>query len=95
MSLLEKNPYDKPNIKTRNVCLFVLGEKRNDDEMDAGDVDVSSTSSPYTTCLLTYSDDDFDKLVNLSEYNIMNNQHTILQALHAAVARKRRTYYSN
>ncbi|XP_060118342.1 cytosolic phospholipase A2 epsilon-like [Heteronotia binoei] len=71
------------------------GEKRNEDELDAGDVDVSSISSPYGTYLLTYSDEDFDKLVNLSEYNIVNNQHMILQALHAAVARKRQTYYSN
>ncbi|KAL8169459.1 UNVERIFIED_CONTAM: hypothetical protein K2H54_049598 [Gekko kuhli] len=71
------------------------GEKRNYDDMDAGDVDVSSNSSPYNTYLLTYSDDEFDKLMNLSEYNIVNNQHMILQALHHAVARKRQSYYSN
>uniref|UniRef100_A0ACB8G438 Uncharacterized protein n=1 Tax=Sphaerodactylus townsendi TaxID=933632 RepID=A0ACB8G438_9SAUR len=69
------------------------GEKRNDDEMHAGNTDVSSTSSPYGTHLLTYSEEDFDKLVNLSEYNIMNNQHIILQALHDAVARKRQCYH--
>ncbi|XP_054825908.1 cytosolic phospholipase A2 epsilon-like [Eublepharis macularius] len=68
------------------------GEKRNNDEIDAGKVDVSSINSPYGTHLLTYSDDNFDKLVNLSEYNILNNQHMILQALHAVVTRKRQHY---
>lgn len=96
MNFITGDIYDKPNIKTiRNFCLFVLGEKRNDDEMAAGKVDVSTSNSPYGTHLITYSDDDFDKLVNLSEYNIMNNQHMILQALNAAVARKRQSYYSN
>ncbi|XP_053239516.1 cytosolic phospholipase A2 epsilon-like [Podarcis raffonei] len=67
------------------------GEKRDGEaEMAAGDVDVSTWKTPYNTYWLTYSDEDFDKLVNLSEYNILNNEHLILQALRSAVERKRR-----
>lgn len=76
-------------------CFFILGEKRCDDEMAAGDVDVSSCHTPYSTYFLRYSEENFDKLVNLAEYNIMNNQHLILQALHEAVKRKRQQPYKN
>ncbi|KAF7251867.1 Cytosolic phospholipase A2 epsilon [Varanus komodoensis] len=65
------------------------GVKRCHDEMAAGNVDVSSCRTPYSTFCLTYSEENFDKLLNLSEYNVLNNQHLILQALHTAVARKR------
>ncbi|XP_025027885.1 cytosolic phospholipase A2 epsilon-like [Python bivittatus] len=65
------------------------GEKRCEANMAAGNIDVSTCQTPYSTYCLRYSDDDFDKLVNLSEYNILNNQDIIFQALHAAVERKR------
>ncbi|XP_062973748.1 cytosolic phospholipase A2 epsilon-like [Elgaria multicarinata webbii] len=71
------------------------GVKRSSNEMDAGNVDVSSCNSPYNTFSLTYSEDNFDKLVNLSEYNVLNNQHLIFRALHAAVERKRQQHYEN
>ncbi|KAH0620641.1 hypothetical protein JD844_021307 [Phrynosoma platyrhinos] len=60
-----------------------------DAEMDAGKVDVSTWKTPYSTYCLQYSDENFDKLVNLSEYNVLNNRDLILRALHAAVERKR------
>ncbi|XP_058018005.1 cytosolic phospholipase A2 epsilon-like [Ahaetulla prasina] len=65
------------------------GEKRSEADMDGGNIDVSTCKTPYSTYCLKYSDEDFDKLVNLSEYNILNNQHLIYQALHAAIERKR------
>ncbi|XP_061467319.1 cytosolic phospholipase A2 epsilon-like isoform X2 [Rhineura floridana] len=66
------------------------GEKRCcEAEMAAGNVDVSTCKTPYSTYCLRYSDENFDKLVNLCEYNILNNEHLILQALHAAVEQKR------
>ncbi|KAK9409736.1 cytosolic phospholipase A2 epsilon-like [Crotalus adamanteus] len=65
------------------------GEKRSEANMAGGNIDVSSCKTPYSTYCLQYSDEDFDKLVNLSEYNILNNQHLIFQALHAAIERKR------
>ncbi|XP_060616849.2 cytosolic phospholipase A2 epsilon-like [Anolis sagrei] len=64
-------------------------QRCSDAEMEAGKVDVSSWQTPYSTYRLQYSDENFDKLVNLSEYNVLNNQDLILQALHAAVERKR------
>uniref|UniRef100_A0A803SSR1 Phospholipase A2 n=1 Tax=Anolis carolinensis TaxID=28377 RepID=A0A803SSR1_ANOCA len=64
-------------------------QRCTDAEMEAGKVDVSSWQTPYNTYCLQYSDENFDKLVNLSEYNVLNNRDLILQALHAAVERKR------
>uniref|UniRef100_A0A8C5SCA5 Phospholipase A2 n=1 Tax=Laticauda laticaudata TaxID=8630 RepID=A0A8C5SCA5_LATLA len=65
------------------------GERRSEADMAGGNIDVSTCKTPYSTYCLKYSDEDFDKLVNLSEYNILNNQHLICQALHAAIERKR------
>uniref|UniRef100_A0A670HXN8 Phospholipase A2 n=1 Tax=Podarcis muralis TaxID=64176 RepID=A0A670HXN8_PODMU len=76
---------------TFRITKHLVSEKRDGEaEMAAGDVDVSTWKTPYNTYWLTYSDEDFDKLVNLSEYNILNNEHLILQALRSAVERKRR-----
>uniref|UniRef100_A0A8C0GD33 Phospholipase A2 n=1 Tax=Chelonoidis abingdonii TaxID=106734 RepID=A0A8C0GD33_CHEAB len=58
-------------------------------EMEGGKVDVTSCSSPYNTFAVTYTDENYHQLVNLSEYNILNNAHLILQALRTAVERKR------
>ncbi|XP_020649393.3 cytosolic phospholipase A2 epsilon [Pogona vitticeps] len=66
------------------------GEQRcTDADMEAGKVDVSSWRTPYSTFCLQYTEENFDKLVNLSEYNILNNKDMLLQALHEAVVRKR------
>ncbi|XP_070787397.1 cytosolic phospholipase A2 epsilon-like [Pituophis catenifer annectens] len=65
------------------------GKKRSEADMAGGNIDVSTCKTPYSTYCLKYSDEDFDKLVNLSEYNILNNQDLIYQALHAAIERKR------
>uniref|UniRef100_A0ACB8G4F3 Uncharacterized protein n=1 Tax=Sphaerodactylus townsendi TaxID=933632 RepID=A0ACB8G4F3_9SAUR len=67
------------------------GVKRSPDEMDDGQADVTSTIfSPYATGMLEYSEEDFNKLVNLTRYNVLNNEHMILQALRIAVERKKR-----
>uniref|UniRef100_A0A8D0HMP2 Phospholipase A2 n=1 Tax=Sphenodon punctatus TaxID=8508 RepID=A0A8D0HMP2_SPHPU len=69
------------------------GVKRCDEEMDEGKVvDFTSTFSPYSTYALTYSEENYNRLVSLSEYNILNNQHLILQALQIALERKRHCY---
>ncbi|XP_066472671.1 cytosolic phospholipase A2 epsilon-like [Tiliqua scincoides] len=65
------------------------GVRRCEAEMPAGDVDVSSCCTPYSTYCVTYSEENFDKLLNLSEYNILNNRHVLLHALRTAVQRKR------
>ena len=57
--------------------------------MAEGDVDVANSCGPYYINNLTYSEEDFDKLVNLSYYNVQNNKELILQALCTAVQRKK------
>ncbi|XP_050191262.1 cytosolic phospholipase A2 epsilon-like [Myiozetetes cayanensis] len=64
--------------------------ERSPTEMEQGRVDVSNCTAPYGTGLLTYSEENFDKLLNLCCYNILNNKHLILQALQTAVERKKR-----
>uniref|UniRef100_A0A493TAB3 Phospholipase A2 n=1 Tax=Anas platyrhynchos platyrhynchos TaxID=8840 RepID=A0A493TAB3_ANAPP len=57
------------------------GVERSPAEMAEGNVDVSSLFSPYCINSFTYTEDQFDKLVKLTSYNIQNNKHLILQAL--------------
>ncbi|XP_017661880.1 PREDICTED: cytosolic phospholipase A2 epsilon-like [Lepidothrix coronata] len=64
--------------------------ERSPTEMEQGRVDVSNCTAPYGTGLLTYSEENFNKLLNLCCYNILNNKHLILQALQTAVERKKR-----
>ncbi|NXD34044.1 PA24E phospholipase, partial [Copsychus sechellarum] len=63
--------------------------KRSPAEMEQGRVDVSNCAAPYGTGLLTYTEENFNKLLNLCSYNILNNKHLILQALRTAVERKK------
>ncbi|NXX16055.1 PA24E phospholipase, partial [Podargus strigoides] len=63
--------------------------ERSATEMEEGRVDVSNCIGPYSTGLLTYTEENFNKLLNLCSYNIMNNKHLILQALRTAVERKK------
>ncbi|KAJ8287363.1 hypothetical protein COCON_G00000220 [Conger conger] len=45
-------------------------------ELQEGQVDVESSSSPYRTMNLTYEPEDFQRLVNLTAYNVANNRET-------------------
>ncbi|NWH20144.1 PA24E phospholipase, partial [Grus americana] len=63
--------------------------ERSPTEMEQGRVDVSNCGAPYGTGLLTYTEENFNKLLNLCSYNILNNKHCILQALRTAVERKK------
>ncbi|NXG68818.1 PA24E phospholipase, partial [Baryphthengus martii] len=65
------------------------GVERSLAEMAQGNVDVSSIFSPYCLQSFTYTGEDFDKLVELTSYNIQNNKHLILQALNSAIEQKR------
>ncbi|NXN96472.1 PA24E phospholipase, partial [Rhinopomastus cyanomelas] len=64
------------------------GQKRSESEMEDGQVDLYGCCSPYSTYSLQYSEKAYDRLVQLGEYNILNNKDLIVQALHTAVARK-------
>uniref|UniRef100_A0A8C8SXC0 PLA2c domain-containing protein n=1 Tax=Pelusios castaneus TaxID=367368 RepID=A0A8C8SXC0_9SAUR len=54
------------------------GVKRSPLEMKDGDVNLINSDSPYYFTKMMYSAEDFDKLVNLSSYNILNNKDLIL-----------------
>ncbi|XP_050811955.1 cytosolic phospholipase A2 beta-like [Gopherus flavomarginatus] len=65
------------------------GVKRSPLEMKDGDINLTNNNSPYYFTKLVYSAEDFDKLVNLSSYNILNNKDLILQAIQRAMAWRR------
>ncbi|NWR58200.1 PA24E phospholipase, partial [Bucorvus abyssinicus] len=67
------------------------GQKRSESEMEDGKVDLYGCCSPYSTYSIQYTKKAYDCLVQLGEYNILNNKDLIMQALHTAVARKRQT----
>jgi len=72
------------------ICLPILpGQKRSESDMADGEVDLYSRCSPYSTYSVQYTEKAYDRLVQLGEYNILNNEDLIMQALHTAVARKR------
>ncbi|XP_012933904.1 cytosolic phospholipase A2 epsilon isoform X1 [Heterocephalus glaber] len=66
------------------------GVERSPEEMELGQVNIYGPKSPYATKELTYTEAAFDKLVKLSEYNILNNKDKLLQALRLAVEKKKR-----
>uniref|UniRef100_A0A8B9MQ93 Phospholipase A2 n=1 Tax=Accipiter nisus TaxID=211598 RepID=A0A8B9MQ93_9AVES len=66
------------------------GVKRCHSEMEEGKVNLENNCSPYYLIRLIYSSENFDKLVNLSKYNILNNKDLLLQAIRSAVERRRR-----
>ncbi|NXO50590.1 PA24B phospholipase, partial [Aramus guarauna] len=65
------------------------GVKRCLSEMEEGKVNLENNCSPYYLIRLIYSSENFDKLVNLSKYNILNNKDLLLQAIRSAVERRR------
>ncbi|XP_072546716.1 cytosolic phospholipase A2 zeta [Salminus brasiliensis] len=68
--------YKAPGVKRQ-------GEK----ELKEGEVDVSTSSSPYVTKNLTYAPIDFQRLTDLTSYNILNNRDTITRVLQRALHR--------
>ncbi|KAF2980043.1 hypothetical protein EK904_009477 [Melospiza melodia maxima] len=94
---------DKESPETPIVIFFPLvndtfreykapGVKRSPSEMAEGEVDVTNACGPYYINNLSYSEENFDKLVNLSYYNVQNNKDLILQALRTAVERKKQQH---
>lgn len=63
-------------------------KRETEEEMKAGEIDVTSSDSPYTTMSFTYSKEDYEALVDLTTYNILNNKKSIQKALHKALERK-------
>lgn len=65
------------------------GVRRTAEAQEAGEVNLSSSDSPYHYLKVTYSREDMDKLLRLTHYNICNNQEQLLEALREAVRRRR------
>ncbi|TEA16669.1 hypothetical protein DBR06_SOUSAS20610057, partial [Sousa chinensis] len=65
------------------------GVRRTAEAQEAGEVNLSSSDSPYHYMKVTYSREDMDKLLRLTHYNICNNQEQLLEALREAVRRRR------
>ncbi|XP_044087039.1 cytosolic phospholipase A2 delta [Neovison vison] len=61
------------------------GVQRSPAELPAGQVDLTGTNSPYSLFNMTYKEEDFDRLLQLSDYNVRNSQGAILQALRTAM----------
>ncbi|XP_053239698.1 cytosolic phospholipase A2 epsilon-like [Podarcis raffonei] len=66
------------------------GVERSPTDMEEGNVDVSSFHSPFATREVTFSEENFDRLVKLTEYNILNNENKIVEALRVAVERRKK-----
>ncbi|XP_004709525.1 cytosolic phospholipase A2 delta [Echinops telfairi] len=61
------------------------GIPRSPAELQAGQVDLTGATSPYSLLNMTYQEDDFDRLLGLCNYNVQNSQAAILQALRMAL----------
>ncbi|KAJ7344802.1 hypothetical protein JRQ81_000752 [Phrynocephalus forsythii] len=96
---------DKDNPEAPTVIYFPLindtfqrylapGVERSAGEMSLGNVDVSSAFSPYSTRQVSLQEEDFNKLLNLTNYNVQNNASTIMQVLHNTVEQKRQAQAS-
>ncbi|MEJ1278631.1 phospholipase A2 group IVE [Cricetulus griseus] len=65
------------------------GVERSPEELEQGQLNIYGPKSPYATKELTYTEAAFDKLVKLTEYNILNNKDKLIQAVRLAVEKKR------
>ncbi|XP_031434720.1 cytosolic phospholipase A2 epsilon-like isoform X2 [Clupea harengus] len=63
--------------------------REGEDELRMGELDVSSSASPYITENLAYQPEDFQRLMDLTCYNVLNNRDTLLSALRRALQRMR------
>nr|XP_048315772.1 LOW QUALITY PROTEIN: cytosolic phospholipase A2 delta [Myodes glareolus] len=64
------------------------GVRRSPAELEAGQVDLTGEASPYFMYNMAYKEEDFDHLLQLTDYNMRNNQGTILQALKTVLKRR-------
>lgn len=69
----------------KHIChhlyFFAGVERETDQEKEEGNVPLSGLFSPYKVFRLTYGHEDLEKLINLTEYNVLNNVEVILQTL--------------
>ncbi|XP_045679283.1 cytosolic phospholipase A2 zeta isoform X1 [Phyllostomus hastatus] len=63
-------------------------ERQTAEEKAFGDFDINGPDTPYGMMNFTYEAEEFDRLVALSRYNVLNNIETIKQALQLALDRR-------
>ncbi|EMP39592.1 Cytosolic phospholipase A2 zeta [Chelonia mydas] len=63
-------------------------ERETEDEKSFGNFPVEGEKSPYHSMNFTYQPNEFDRLLELSCYNIMNNKDAILKALDLGMKRR-------
>ncbi|XP_048340566.1 cytosolic phospholipase A2 beta-like [Sphaerodactylus townsendi] len=92
---------DEDNPKAPIIVYFPLvncsfreckapGVKRTPAEMSGGEVKIGKDDSPYATKNLTYSTEEFDKLLNLATYNVLCGKDLILQSIEKAVLKRQK-----
>ncbi|NXH94738.1 PA24E phospholipase, partial [Pachycephala philippinensis] len=86
---LVNDTFQKYKAPGKYSNMLKRSQKRSESEMEDGEVDLYGCCSPYSTYSLQYTEKVYDRLVQLAEYNILNNEDLIIQALRTAVARKR------
>ncbi|KAM8781688.1 cytosolic phospholipase A2 zeta [Rhynchonycteris naso] len=63
-------------------------ERQTAEEKASGDFDINRPDTPYGMMNFTYEPEEFDRLVALSRYNVLNNVETMRQALQLALDRQ-------
>ncbi|XP_074854966.1 cytosolic phospholipase A2 zeta-like [Carettochelys insculpta] len=64
-------------------------ERKSEDEKSFGDFVIEGKDSPYRTLNFTYEPHDFDRLVEVTRYNVLNNKAILLKALNLALSRRK------
>lgn len=80
--------YHKEEFNKLLYCDYTGKPRETEEEIKAGQVDVSSSESPYTTKHLTYSKEDFQALVDLTTYNIVNNKEILLETIRKVMEKR-------
>uniref|UniRef100_A0A8C3G0F5 Phospholipase A2 n=1 Tax=Chrysemys picta bellii TaxID=8478 RepID=A0A8C3G0F5_CHRPI len=64
-------------------------ERESEDEKSFGDFVIEGKDSPYRTLNFTFEPYDFDRLVEVNCYNVLNNKDILLKALNLALSRRK------
>lgn len=68
------------------MCVCTTGVKRKGkEELSEGNIDVSSSHSPYATKNILLAAKDFQKLMDLTSYNVVNNKEILKNVLKKAL----------
>ncbi|XP_063145971.1 cytosolic phospholipase A2 zeta [Candoia aspera] len=64
-------------------------ERESEEEKSFADFQIEGKDSPYRTLNFTYTSDEFDRLVQLNCYNVLNNIDAILKALSLGLSKRK------